>query len=82
MNTQDTIEIGTKVCYASKFLKSIGPGCYEESILRGVVEDIKPHTTIGHNRADLMYIAWSNGEKATVIRCNLWPADKIHLEPR
>jgi hypothetical protein len=66
---------GDRVAYRAEFLRSIGDYSYERAQARGVVSGPKVHNV-------LIPVLWDDGEERHVHEANIWPADKLWIEPR
>lgn len=78
----NTFTYGTRVAFARDFLHntgqfagpnaptSVGPWA------RGTVKAIQ-----GFGARHLVYVHWDDGRAGNVLDCNLWPVDRMHLEP-
>lgn len=68
---------GARVCYARTFLQSIADYSHATASRRGTVIEFT-----GRDGYDVVLVQWSDEkEPRHVLGCNLWPADRIHLEP-
>jgi hypothetical protein len=77
MSAQQEIKEGIRVAYARKWLNNTGQFTGEVPFMRGTVvktEDVGPDV--------VCTVKWDGRDKPMrVLRSNLWPADKLHLEP-
>lgn len=79
MKTQDTIAVGTRVGYASAFLRNTGQHTGWAPFAKGTVTELHD---IGA-RMHLAVVQWDDQTKpGRVLTSNLWPLDKRHIEPR
>jgi hypothetical protein len=72
-------EPGDRVAYARTFLRDTGQPWHGLASMRGTVTETMD---VAKNR-QLVSIAWDSETDwpANVLNTNLWPADRIHLEP-
>lgn len=78
-SVRDGLKVGDRVAYASEFLRNTGQHGYAAD-MRGTVASV-----VAPVRDDLVYlmVQWDGeDEPRGCLSCNLWPADKLHLEPR
>lgn len=71
---ENTFEVGDRVAYARTFLRSVGLIDYDSASGRGTItEKLAPN---------FVRVRWDSGDRDIGVNvANLWPADKIHLEP-
>lgn len=69
--------VGDRVAYARTFLQSTGMITGEVPFLRGTVDG-----TLEIGGRQVAHVLWDgHDEPIHVLSSNLWPADKLHLEP-
>jgi hypothetical protein len=76
MRKTTIINVGDRVAFAAKFLRSIGDYTYDTAQRRGTVIAITKGTGW-----ELARIRWDHGVEQSVNPRNLIRADHIHLEP-
>lgn len=75
MKTRHTYTEGQIVAYAAKWLRSIG--WYTDVPRNGIVRAVRPWSDYD----DLVTVEWCDGYTCKVISANLWPYDRLHVEP-
>lgn len=74
-------KIGDKIVYSRKFLNSIQDYSAESANRIGTIKDIREYSNV----PDFAKIQWDDEPdnwSHDILLSNIWPADKIHLEPR
>jgi hypothetical protein len=70
---------GDRVCYAAKFLNSIGEYSKEAADQVGVVAEIRDYDL----KHPVLHVRWDGeDEDRSGLACNFIHADRKHLEPR
>ena len=73
------LKVGDEVKYASQWLHNTGQYTGEIPFARGVIVSLSPLG--GGSDHELAEVDWGD-HKTKVVTPNLWPIDKMHLEPR
>ena len=73
-----TINEGDRVAYSREFCRSIGEYTGELPMMRGKVMRIEEYDY----GLRIAVVNWESDDGSSKINCaNLWPADKLYLEP-
>jgi hypothetical protein len=75
-------EFGTRVAFAREFLRNTGQFTGQDApthvgpFARGIVKAV-----VSFGARKLVMVHWDDGHAGNVLDCNLWPVDRLHLEP-
>ena len=78
LSIHQNFKVGDKVCFSAEFLHSIGDYSAERA---NIIGEVKAVVNTAPARGLVEWTGCNDGG-SLVLNCNLWPADKKHLEPR
>lgn len=76
----NALQVGDRVAYSAKFLRSIGDYSHQSASMRGTVQGLRP---MAHSKNVLVKIKWDNDDdelRAGALSCNLVRVEKIAAE--